>query len=359
MGVEKGMTASQPLQLGFFARCDGVGDPRRIYEETLELFVAADQLGFDMGWVAEHHFKESGGRLPSLFPFLAIAAERTRHIRLGTALVVLPFTHPLRVAEDAAVVDLLSNGRLELGMGSGSDNHAFELFGHEMKDRHALTTNAVETLRRAFRGDVLGEGGQRLQPPAPTLANRLWQSAVSQVGAQHVARQGMGVIVPWSGAGNATRSYENQLPIIHSYIQQYLEHRAGPPEGMRIAISRSVYPAADKQSALAELRGEIENYNAQAIREGKLPAGLSLDELCQRMNIAAGHPDEVVEFLLADKTLPYATLLMVQFKPMGLPLARKIEMFEQIATKIAPALGWHPHQSHNQSRNQPDAALSF
>jgi len=165
------------FRLGFLTHVEGAGDAGRIYRETLELFVAADELGFDVGWVAEHHFKPVVGRLPSLFPFLAAAAERTRHIRLGTSIVILPFEHPLRIAEDAAVVDTLSGGRLELGIGSGGDPAEFAAFGLTLDQRHTLTTDRLHTLQRALRGEALGESGQQLQPPAPTLVNRLWQSA--------------------------------------------------------------------------------------------------------------------------------------------------------------------------------------
>lgn len=105
---------SRSFRLGFLTHLRGHDDPQRVYEEALELFVAADRLGYDVGWVAQHHFKDRAGFLPSPFPFLAAAAERTKQIRLGTSIVVLPLEHPLRLAEDAAVVDLLSNGRLEL-----------------------------------------------------------------------------------------------------------------------------------------------------------------------------------------------------------------------------------------------------
>lgn len=151
---------SQRLRLGFLTHSEGAGNPRRIYQETLDLFVVADQLGFDVGWLAEHHFKEAAGRLPSLFPMLAAAAERTRRIRLGASVILLPFTHPLRVAEDAAVVDALSDGRLELGVGSGGDLLEFEAYGVDLAQRHPLTTTALATLQRALRGEALGEHGQ-------------------------------------------------------------------------------------------------------------------------------------------------------------------------------------------------------
>ena len=104
---------SKPFRLGFLTHVEGAGDPRHIYQDTLAWFTTADQLGFDVGWLAEHHFKNPNGRLPSLFPFLAAAGERTRHIRLGTSIIILPVQQPLRVAEDAAVVDALTGGRLD------------------------------------------------------------------------------------------------------------------------------------------------------------------------------------------------------------------------------------------------------
>ena len=113
------------LRLGFLSHLTSGGEPRQLYQDTLELVVAAEELGYDAFWVAQHHLVPETGRLPSPFPFLAVAAERTRRIRLGTAVVALSFEHPLRVAEDAAVVDYLSGGRLELGLGSASEPDAF------------------------------------------------------------------------------------------------------------------------------------------------------------------------------------------------------------------------------------------
>ena len=199
---------ANPFRLGFLTHVEGTGDPRRIYRETLELFVAADQLGFDVGWVAQHHFKSPTGCLPSPFPFLAASAERTRRLRLGTSIVILPLEHPLRVAEDAAVVDTLSDGRLELGVGSGGDPAEFEAFGRDIAQRQALTSEGLIALQRALRGEYLGASEQQLQPAAPTLADRLWQSALSVVGAQHVAQHGVGLMLSraaWSSGPPAPK----------------------------------------------------------------------------------------------------------------------------------------------------------
>jgi len=331
---------TQPFRLGFLTHLEGTDAPRRIYQETLELFVAADQLGFDVVWVAQHHFKERAGCLPSPFPFLAAAAERTRQLRLGTSIVVLPLEHPLRVAEDAAVVDTLSDGRLELGVGSGGDPAEFQTFGVDKAQRHVLTTDGLKSLQQALRGEPLGPSQQRLQPPAPTLIDRLWQSGLSARGAAYVGQQGVGLMLSRAAWGQDEPTDKVQLPV----AQTYLENWTGAPAQPRLGLSRGVYPAADRATALHELRtGVMQSAEAMA-KQGNLPPGRTLEEYCARMHIAYGHPDEVAATLAADLVLPYTTDLILQLNPVKPPLAQSIRMLEQIATQIAPALGWQPNR---------------
>ena len=317
-------------------------DPRRIYQETLELFVAADQLGFDVVWVAQHHFKERSGCLPSPFPFLAVAAERTRRLRLGTSIVILPLEHPLRVAEDAAVVDALSNGRLELGVGSGGDGAEFQAFGVDTARRHTLTTEGLQLLQQALRGEPLGQSGQRLQPPAPTLIDRLWQSALSLRGAEYVAQQGIGLMLARAAWGHAEPTDIVQQPVAEAYRASWQGQATGQATAPRIGLSRGVYPATDRAAALAELRTGVLQSAELMVKQGNLPPGLDLEGYCQRMHIAYGHPEEITATLAADRILPYTTDLILQFNPVKPPLAQSIQMLEQIATQIAPALGWRP-----------------
>src|SRR3984885_1041153 len=109
------------FRLGFLTHVQGRGgDPAAAYRNAQELFVAADELGFDVGWVAQHHAPLDGGGLSSPWTFLAHAAARTKRIRLSTAITVLPLEDPLRLAEDVSVVDTLSGGRVEIGVGSGA-----------------------------------------------------------------------------------------------------------------------------------------------------------------------------------------------------------------------------------------------
>jgi alkanesulfonate monooxygenase SsuD/methylene tetrahydromethanopterin reductase-like flavin-dependent oxidoreductase (luciferase family) len=334
-------TMTQPFQLGFLTHIEGEGEPPKIYEETLALFVAAEQLGFDSAWIAQHHFKPLAGRLPSPFPFLAAAAQRTKRIRLGTSIVILPLENSLRVAEDAAVVNALSGGRLELGIGSGGDPAEFNAFDVPLDSRHASTTHGIAQLHRAFRGDALNSDGQVLQPPAPELAQRLWQSAVSIDGAQHVARNGAGLMLSRAAWSNGKPTDVVQRPVAEAFIAACDEQQAP----VRLALSRGIYPSSDKGAALAALReGVLRSASAQ-VRQGLFPPGLSLERYCERLHIAYGHPDEVAAFLMADQVLPMATELIVQFSPVIPPLDEAIHTLELMATSVAPALGWQPQHA--------------
>ena len=96
---------------------------------TLDQLVSAEALGYDSVWVNEHHFHRYGGLMPSVSTMLAAIAQRTTKVRLGTSVVVLPLHHPLEVAEQLAMVDLLSNGRVEFGVGRGFVAHDYEVMG--------------------------------------------------------------------------------------------------------------------------------------------------------------------------------------------------------------------------------------
>lgn len=323
------------IRLGFMTHNEGAGDTRRIYADTLDLFAAAEQVGFDAAWVAQHHFKQRAGRLPSPFPFLAAASQRTTRLRVGTAVVLLPLEEPLRVAEDAAVVDALSGGRLELGVGVGGDPDEFEAFGRSLETRHAHTSAAVDLLRRAFCGELLGSRGQRLEPAAPALGSRMWQGVMSAGSAQHVAASGLGLMLARSAFKEGRRTDELQIPLVEAYLDAW-NGNAAP----RVAVSRTIYPAADKPTALDEIAAAVLRNAEHLVAQGQLPPGQTLEQYCQWMNIAYGHPDEVAATLQADRLLPYATDLIFQFSPALPPLDTALRMLEQIATQIAPQLGW-------------------
>jgi len=151
-------------RLGFFTRLlDDVpaADRYRLAEEQI---VHAEALGFDSAWVAQHHFNPHEGGLPSPLVFLSHVAARTSRIRLGTAILTLPLEQPLRVAEDAVVLDLLSGGRFEFGLGSGGTNSSFPPFGFDPANRGTIYGAHFQTRVDALEGRALGDAGQRLYP---------------------------------------------------------------------------------------------------------------------------------------------------------------------------------------------------
>jgi probable F420-dependent oxidoreductase len=144
----------------------------REYAETLELVRLAERTGFDSVWVSEHH-GSSDGYLPSMLTMLAAFAAATERVELGTGVILAPLHDPLRLAEDAAVVDQLSDGRLKLGLGIGWREEEFRMFGVPMSERAARLEDTVEILRRAATGRRFSfEGGTyryddvRVTPPA-------------------------------------------------------------------------------------------------------------------------------------------------------------------------------------------------
>src|SRR5207253_2945613 len=131
-------TARLPKGLGFFTRLLDQAAPSERYRLATAQIIHAERFGFDSAWVAQHHFHEDEGGLPSPFVFLAQVAARTARLRLGTGIVTLPLELPIRVAEDAAVLDLMSGFRLEVGIGPGGNLSAYKAFGLESDERTAL-----------------------------------------------------------------------------------------------------------------------------------------------------------------------------------------------------------------------------
>lgn len=131
----------------------------RLLHEVLEEITYAEELGFESVWLPEHHFAVYG-MLGNPMIFAASIAERTRRMKIGTAIMVVPFQHPLRIAEDAAMVDALSNGRLLLGLGRGYQPPEFAGFGLEQSTSRAMFDEGFEIVRRALSGERFAHEGE-------------------------------------------------------------------------------------------------------------------------------------------------------------------------------------------------------
>ena len=139
-------------------------DEHSVLQETLEEIRLADELGFDSAWLAEHHFSRYG-LLGNPLLLGAAVAESTRNIRIGTAVVVLPFHNPLRLAEDAATLDILSGGRLDLGIGRGYQPGEFKGFGIDAETSKQRYAEVVDILKLAWTGEPFSYEGEHYQIP--------------------------------------------------------------------------------------------------------------------------------------------------------------------------------------------------
>ena len=135
-------------------------DMPSLYAAIMDQVVMLDGLGLDLVWFTEHHFLDDG-YLPSWVPMAGAIAARTKRVRLSSDVCLLPFNHPIRLAEDLAVLDNLSNGRVEIGVGMGYAPHEFRGFGLPVSRRLSLTDEGLAVLRHAFTGETFSFHGKR------------------------------------------------------------------------------------------------------------------------------------------------------------------------------------------------------
>lgn len=335
------MTTAKPRQrLGFFTRLIDEGSPAERYRLATTQMVHAERLGFDSVWVAQHHFHGAEGGLPAPFVFLAQVAACTSRIQLGTAIVTLPLELPLRVAEDAAVVDIMSGGRLEVGVAPGGNLSTYTAFGLDSNERHALMNRHLDVLRDAWVGRPL-PGGESLYPPNPALADRIWQATFSIEGAQRAGRAGDGLMLSRNqprppGATRRLALDEIQNPMIDAYLE------ALPPgREPRILASRTVFVADDRKEALRLAEAGFQR--AREVGSKRVVAAVgSVEETIAALDLHTGTPEDVVNSLKADSALARATDWTVQVHGIDPPHPYIMRSIELVAQQVAPALGWQP-----------------
>ncbi|WP_343550422.1 putative FMN-dependent luciferase-like monooxygenase [Pantoea sp.] len=300
-------------RIGFFTRLLDDTTAQQRYRLATEQIQHAERNGFDSAWIAQHHFHEHEGGLPSPLLFLAHVAAHTRTIRLGTAIITLAMENALRVAEDAAVLDLLSNGRLEVGLGSGGTPTSFLPFGLTIEQRASVFTDHLHQLLSAWRGDTLAHPDNRLYPAAPTLAQRVWIATFSVDGAALAGQAGHGLMLSRTQPRPADQPDlaldQIQNPMIDAYL-------AALPAGVtpRILASRTTFVADSTDYARRLAKPNV---------------------------IADAHYGDaktVLASLLADSTLQRATDISFQVHSIDPPHADILRSIELIAEYIAPAL---------------------
>ncbi|HKD55974.1 MAG TPA: LLM class flavin-dependent oxidoreductase, partial [Hyphomicrobiaceae bacterium] len=137
----------------------------KLYQNALAQVELADRTGYDYAWMVEHHFLEEYSHCPSPESFLAAASQRTKNIRLGHGIFQLTTNHPVRVAERVAVLDLLSNGRVEFGMGESASITELEPFERTMENKRAVFDEAVQAIFPMFANGASEHRGKYFQYP--------------------------------------------------------------------------------------------------------------------------------------------------------------------------------------------------
>ena len=306
-------------RLGFFTRLLDDAPAAERYRLAAEQIVHAERHGFDSAWVAQHHFHRDEGGLPSPLPFLAYVAARTCRIRLGTGIIILPMENPIRIAEDTVVVDLLSGGRLEVGLGTGATPETFLAFGLDKEQRTEIFARNLERLLEAWSGTPLGHEQNRIYPEAGTLAERVWHATFSVAGAERIGRAGAGLMLsrtqPRGPANPQATLPEIQHPIVDAYL-------ANLPAGIRprIMASRSLFVADSRAEALSQVERGLNRVLDRFIANGHRIADRSLPGLIKTLDTHVGAPEDVIASLTADTVLPRVTDIVLP-GPFGRPAA--------------------------------------
>ncbi|AWT25093.1 MULTISPECIES: LLM class flavin-dependent oxidoreductase [Corynebacterium] len=264
--------------------------PAELYRDIEEQVVLGDRLGYNGVWVTEHHFR-SRGEVPDPLLFLSRISGVTEHIRLGTSIVCAPYYHPVRLAESALLLDTLSGGRLDLGVGTGM---AFpeigDVFGFSPDDASARAREIHEILRQAFDegvidfdGDFYSYRGVELSPrPGRPAKDVIWTAAGRN--AIDLAREhGYRLMIP------------RPLPL-EQRLKFNADYRAAVPGGEVIHLrSGLVAPTTElaRERAVEFLRAYSSTYLHHEFTGG--PDSPEFDEIAEKLSFAVGTADEVAE----------------------------------------------------------------
>jgi alkanesulfonate monooxygenase SsuD/methylene tetrahydromethanopterin reductase-like flavin-dependent oxidoreductase (luciferase family) len=315
-----------------------------VYEEGLAYAEASERLGFDEVWLTEHHFVDDG-YCPALLPVAAAIAARTTTIRIGTKVLLLPLHDPVRVAEDAAVVDQLSGGRLDLGIAAGYRAEEFMGFGIERSERGARFAEALGVLRRALDGDSIAHDGRfyrygdvRIRPPALQSPFPVWAGGRTETGLRRIARAGCHLQL-------ADFSVERGRHDLAIYLDELLA--AGhDPQRFAVDAVTTIFVDEDRERAWA-LAGEHLLYQQNIYRDWFAEAGdrhdddgahiASVAEL-RGSTLLVGTPDDVLATIREfHEAVPFTHLSVHTMLP-GLALDVALPSLELFAGRVAPAL---------------------
>ena len=304
----------------------------RIYDDSLSLATLAEQLGYESVWLSEHHLT-SDGYLPSLFPVMAAIAARTERVRVGTAVLLAPLHHPLRLAEDAAVTDLLSAGRLELGLGAGYRHHEFTNLAVPYRERGTRTDETLDLLRLAWTGREFSyhgacfhfDGVTVTPPPVQSPHPPILIGGSSTAAAARAGRHGCHFLP------------ESTTPpeVIDLYRTTLAEH-GHDPVTFAVTVPATVYVCDDPDTGWAQVAPSF-RYTADLFRTWAGQPPLDSADQLPRSRYLIGPPALVTERLRALQVTTGCRRVIFWARPPGLPIDLARRSLERFALEVAPA----------------------
>ena len=311
--------------------------------QSIDLAMEAERLGMDGAYFRVHHFAQ---QLASPFPLLAAVGAKTRNIEIGTAVIDMRYENPHYMAEDAGAADLISGGRLQLGISRGSPEQVIDgwrYFGYspiEGEDDAGLGRRHAEEFLELLRGKGFARpnprpmfpnppGLLRLEPYSEGLRDRIWWGSASNATAAWAAKRGMNL-------QSSTLKFDETGEPLH--IQQAAQIRAfraawmeaGHTRTPRISVSRSIFALIDDRDRAYFGRGSQEEDQIGFLDEStRAVFGRSY----------AAEPDILIEQLRKDEAIAEADTLLLTI-PNQLGVAYNAHVMEAILTTVAPALGW-------------------
>jgi probable F420-dependent oxidoreductase len=322
----------------------GETDWTRAYDETIGLAVEAEQLGFTSVWTTEHHFVDDG-YMPSLLVVSAALARVTSRVELGTGVVLAPMHHPLRLAEDAATVQLLSHGRLVLGLGLGWSEVEFLGLGADMRRRGAAMDEVLEILPQAWSGrPFTHQGGVYVLPtlgvrPTPATRIPVVVGGSAEPAIRRAARLADGIF-----ANARVETFVEQV----GWVLDECRRIGRDPSTFRFIHYSVLLPGASREAALARYRDVLwamqwkySDMEASATRPLPPPPAPPFDRpdeaLTKGRAVYAGVADELVEALLDIRRqagVPVEFVARSHF-PL-LEYDAQVDLMRQLAEGVAP-----------------------
>ncbi len=313
--------------------------------QTIEIAEGADELGVNGAYVRVHHWARQAA---SPMPLLAAMAARTERIEVGTGVIDMRYENPFQFAEEAAALDLISDGRIALGVSRGSPETAlrgYEAWGftdpEDPERGSVLAREKFDVFLRAIDGERMAPGDPRMvgpgqyvaiEPQSPTLRDHIWWGSGSRATAVDTGRMGLNMMSS-TLVTEATGQpfHELQREQIDVFKKAYLE--AGHTRVPRVSVSRSVFPlVSDMDRAYFGLRSA----------EGGDQIGVIDGMRSTFGKTYAAEPDVLIEQLRADEAVMAADTLMLTI-PNQLGPEYNLHVLEAFAEHVAPALGWKPN----------------